>query len=288
VTTLLAPYCPFLADELHRNLTRSNESVHLADWPEPHPGAVDDQLESEMGVARQIVTLGRAARAEAKVKIRQPLSRALLRVPSSLSPEVVAEIADELNVKDVELVDDLSGLLEYAVVPNFRRLGPRLGDAMPAVKAALAASDGGAVRDAFATTGVFRVRAGDHEFELTAEDVEIRAAAHEHLTLAQSGDLAVALDTELDDDLRLEGIARELVHALNGHRKELGLQLSDRVRVTLHAAGPVAEAARRHGAVIAEEVLAVGWEVVPPGNDDAAFVPLELDSHAAAVRLDVA
>ncbi len=156
-TLLLAPFCPFLADEIHANLARSTESVHLADWPVADATAVDEALEAEVAAARLLVTLGRAARNEANLKVRQPLRRALVVVPDGqvLTSAIVAEVADELNVKQVEAVSDLEGLLDYTVVPNFRSLGPKVGKLMPAVKAALGAIEGATVRRALDDGGEF-------------------------------------------------------------------------------------------------------------------------------------
>jgi isoleucyl-tRNA synthetase len=277
VSELLAPFCPFLADEMHRNLdpAGNQESVHLADWPVVDAGARDAPLEAEMALARELVSLGRAARSEAKLKVRQPLRRALLLLPrdGQLSDGVAREVADALNVKQLERLSSLEGLLEYRIVPNFRRLGPRLGSQMAVVKDALATADADAVRGALEQSDRYELTLPDDTVvTLDTEDVEVRAESHEELALVQGGSVAVALDTHVDDELRLEGLARELIRSLNDTRKDLGFALSDRVRVTLAATGAVAEAARRHADHIAEEVLAVDFGVVKEGADDLELV----------------
>jgi isoleucyl-tRNA synthetase len=292
VTRLLAPFCPFLADEIHANLGRSSESVHLQDWPEADPALIDPALDADMEAARRLVTLGRAARTEAALKVRQPLRRAVVVIPggAELSEAVVAEVADELNVKEVEAVSDLEGLLDFTVVPNFRAMGPKVGKLMPAVKAALLAADGAEVKRALETAGSYALTLdGSDAVVLTGDDVEVRAAAHQELALAQEGAYAVALDTTLDDDLRLEGLARELVRALNDLRKTQGLELSDRVAVHLRAPGQVAEAARRHGDWIATEVLAVEWKVDDHDADvaDDGFTVITVDGTPVGVRVEV-
>jgi isoleucyl-tRNA synthetase len=293
VTLLLAPFCPFLADELHVNLSRSNESVHLADWPAVDDAAIDPELEAEMDTARRLVTLGRAARTEAGLKVRQPLRRAVVVIPggAELSAEVVAEVADELNVKRVEAVSDLEGLLDFTVVPNFRVLGPKVGKLIPAVKAALLAADGSEVKRALEADGAYPLALESGEsVDLTSDDVEVRAAAHQELALAQEGAYAVALDTTLDEDLRLEGLARELVRALNDLRKTVGLELSDRIAVELRATGAVAEAARRHGDSIAAEVLALDWKVDDAHDSSGTadgFTEISVDGTPVGVRLEV-
>ncbi|MDP1819535.1 MAG: isoleucine--tRNA ligase [Acidimicrobiales bacterium] len=259
VTTaeLLAPFCPFLADEMHGTLT-GRTSVHLADWPEPG-GWRDAELGGAMASARRLVALGRAARTDAKVRVRQPLSRALLLHPGDqLPPEVVDEIATELNVKVLEDVDTLSGLISWTVLPNFRRLGPRLGPKLGEVKAALAEADGTALQRQLEATGSIEVLGES----LTAEEVEVRASRHEAFALAEEAGWAVALDLELTDELRLEGLARELVRILNDLRKEQGFEIADRIAVKLDGSVRITEAIEAHGSWIAGEVLATDLQVV--------------------------
>ncbi|MEX0664611.1 MAG: isoleucine--tRNA ligase [Acidimicrobiia bacterium] len=269
VTKLLAPFCPFMADEVYGNLAGAGRSVHLADWPTVDEGAIDPALENAVAQARQVVTLGRAARAEARLKVRQPLPRALVLLPdhASLTEELKAEIADELNVKTVDVLDDLEGLLEFTVVPNFRTLGPRLGSRMPRAKELLSSAEGDSVRRALEADGCYRLDIDGETFELGPDDLDVRATAHDELVLVQESGVAVALDTTVDGALRREGTARELVRAINDHRKELGLELSDRIRVALHCSGELAEAALEHRDWIMAEVLAVTFDVIEDAGD---------------------
>jgi len=186
----------------------------------------------------------------------------LLSHHERLRSEIVSEIAAELNVKVLEIVETLEGLLDYNVVPNFGRLGPRLGKRMPMVKAALDAVDGAEVRRAFDAEGVWRLEVDGATVELGPDDVEIRAEQHEELALAQEGSRAVALDLTLDDALRAEGIARELVRVINDRRKADGFEIADRITAALHATGRVHDAAVVHRDWIAGEVLASSFEVV--------------------------
>jgi isoleucyl-tRNA synthetase len=274
---LLAPFCPFLADELYVALT-DEPSVHLSDWPAPS-GAHDAELSAQMAAARRLVALGRAARTDAKAKVRQPLSRALVLHPGiALGPDVVAEIATELNVKAVDDIDTLSGLMSWTIVPNFRTLGPRLGPRVNEVKAALAVADGSALQQQLEAEGSIEV-AGER---LTGDDVEVRAARHEAFGLAEEGGWAVALDLELDDRLRQEGLAREIVRALNDQRKEVGLALSDRIVVTIEADGPVADAVEAHRDYISTETLTVDLAVGPAGPEGRV---LTVDGHPVRVTI---
>jgi isoleucyl-tRNA synthetase len=211
-----------------------------------------------------LVSLGRAARADAKLGVRQPLPRAiaLLTAGEQLRDEVAQEIKDELNVKQLEVVESLEGLLSYRVVPNFKALGPRLGKRVPLLKALLEHVDGGEVRRAFDETGSFTLDVDGESVTLEPNDVEIRAEQHEDLTLAQDGPHAVALDLTLDDDLRAEGLAREIIRAVNDRRKANGFALADRITAVLRSTVRIADAAQRHSDWIAAEVLATRFDVV--------------------------
>jgi isoleucyl-tRNA synthetase len=216
-----------------------------------------------MELARQVASLGHAARSEARIKVRQPLPRAIVLLPpsTSLRDEVVAEVAAELNVKQVEVVTSLEGLLDYSVVPNFKALGPRLGKRLPRLRELLVGLDGADVRAALEADGAYTLDVDGDPVTLGPDDLQVRARQHENLTLAQDGALAVALDLTVDDELRAEGIARELVRMVNDRRKAAGLDLSDRIELRLSAGPQIAEAARRHGKWIADEVLAVDFNV---------------------------
>ena len=199
----------------------------------------------------------------------------------TLGGDVVAEVASELNVKVIDDVDTLSGLMSWTVVPNFRALGPRLGPRVNEVKAALAAADGSALQSRLEADGFIEV-AGER---LAADDVEVRATRHEAFALAEESGWAVALDLELDDDLRREGLARELVRSLNDLRKEIGLAVSDRVAVAVAADGPVADAVAHHRDYVAAEVLAVELTVEAPDSAPDGAHDLTVDGHPVRVTV---
>ncbi len=285
IARLLAPFCPFTSDALHQNLARTTESVHLADWPVADGTAVDTDLEAGMELARELVSLGLSARTESKLKVRQPLARAVALVPvgTTLDADIAAEIADALNVKSLETVTSLEGLLDYAVLPNFRTLGPKVGKLLPRVKDLLAGVDGGAVRAALERDGTFTLDVDGTPVILAEDDLQIRASSHEELALAQAGPLAVALDTTLDEALRREGLAREVVRALNDQRKAQGFEIADRVVVVLSAAGELGEAISQHRDWIAGEVLAT--ELRLGSNGDAGGVEVAIDGSPLGVGL---
>jgi len=276
---LLAPFCPFLADELHRCLT-GGRSVHVEDWPDAAPR--DALLTEQMETARRLVGLGRSARTDAGIPVRQPLRRALLLHPAlEMDQAVKAQILDELNVKALEDVSDLSDLMSWTVVPNFRALGPRLGARVGEVKAALATASGSELRSRLETDGFIEV-AGER---LGPDDVEIRAERHENFALAADGGWAVALDLELDDTLRDEGVARELARALNDIRKKIDLALTDRVLVAISGAGPrVGAALASHMEWIKAQVLATEIRLDIAG-DGAELEEIEVGGENLAVAV---
>ena len=287
VTQLLAPICPFTADALHQNLARTDQSVHLTDWPDFDAAAIDAELESEMALARALVSLGLAARAESKLKVRQPLPRAIALVAEdvTLGSATAAEIADALNVKTLETVTSLDGLLDYTVLPNFRALGPKVGSALPRVKELLAAVDGSAVRAALERDASFTLDVDGTAVVLTADDLQIRASSHEELALAQDGPLAVAIDTQIDETLRREGLAREVVRGLNDARKTARFAIADRIDVEIEASGEFLAAITEHASWIAGEVLAVTFVIGPIAGD---AITLGVDAHTLRVRLTIA
>ena len=272
---LLAPFCPFLADEVYVTLT-GEESVHLSDWPALAGAPPVDAMEA----ARRLVGLGRAARTDAGLGVRQPLRRALLLHPGAeLDDDLRAEIRDELNVKALEDVESLSDLMSWTVVPNFRALGPRLGRKVNDVKAALARADGADLRRALEADG-FVEAAGER---LGPGDVEVRAGSHDDFALSSDEGWAVALDLELDEPLEREGLARQLARDLNELRKRAGLALTDRVAVRLEAGPKVTAAVAAHQEWIAAQVLASELAVVADAGAGAA----NLEVAGEPVRADL-
>ena len=208
MSLLLAPLCPFVADTMWRALTGAgaDESVHLADWPAAGRRARSTAtLEAQMALARRLTSLGRAARSEAGVKVRQPLARALVFLPAD-APEILRDIvADELNVDEIDTADELSEVLQFELVPNFRTLGPRLGERVKEVKPALAALDGAAAA-AGARSGASHHRdARGEAVELSPDDVQLRVRGQQGFAVSREGGEVVALDLTLDDGLRKRG-----------------------------------------------------------------------------------
>ena len=282
LSLLLAPFCPFVADDMWRHLTGAPEddSVHLADWPEPGPVAVDPDLEAQMALARRLTSLGRAARSEASVKVRQPLARALVFLPAG-APSILTDIvADELNVDEVVLAAELGEVIGFELVPNFRTLGPRLGERGKEIKPALAALDGSAAAAALEDGRSITVTLAGEDFELTPDDVQLRVRPQPGFAVSREGGEVVALDLTVDNDLRKRGLAREIVRLVQDLRKTSGLDVSDRIR--LHVVG--LRVISEHFDFIAREVLAV--EIVArPGEGDGIVLDLDDELLDEPVRV---
>jgi isoleucyl-tRNA synthetase len=258
VAQLLAPFTPFLADEIYDNLDGAEPSVHLTDFPEP--GDRDRELEHAMGVARETVRLGLAARGQAKLKVRQPL-RAAVVVAAGAERAAIERLAptvlDELNVKELRYVSQADELGSYEVKPNYRALGPRFGRQMPQVAAAVAALDPAHVAGALRDGEGVGISVDGHDRELGPDDLLLAMRPLEGYQLEREGSHAVALELALDDQLRREGMAREVVHAVQSARKAAGLAVEDRIELTLGGDEELLGAAREHQDYVAGETLAV-------------------------------
>ena len=257
VSQLLAPFCPFLADEIYDNLDGAEPSVHLCDFPQP--GLRDAALEREMEVVRETVRLGMSARSQSRLKVRQPLREAAVVAagPERAAIErLEAVVREELNVKGIRYVAQADELGSYEVKPNYRALGPRFGKQMPQVAAAVAALDPAHVAAALRGDGQVAVNVGGDDHELSGEDLQLALQPLEGYQLEREGSHAVALELELDDELRREGLAREVVHAVQNARKAAGLAVEDRIELTLGGDAGLLDAARAFEPYVAGETLA--------------------------------
>jgi isoleucyl-tRNA synthetase len=223
VLRVMAPLMPFLSDHLWRNLADEGapDSVHLAGWPEQVAELRDEALVAEMAEVRHVVTLGHQARAQSGIKLRQPLRRLVVQGADGASSHA-EEIADELSVKEVEFGPVEA--TELRVKPNLPVLGPKLGKELGAVRAALEAGE-------FEELGDGRLRVDG--YELSPDEVLVERRGKEGWAVAGEHGLTVALDLALDPELELEGRVRDLIHRVNAMRKEAGLEVTDRIVLTL-------------------------------------------------------
>ena len=277
VTLLMAPIAPFITEKVWQTLVRPTEhdapmSVHLASYPAADAARTDADLAAQVALARRLVELGRAARAEAKVRTRQPLARALLgaRGWESLDSELRGHIADELNVLELTtLADGGAGLLSYSAKANFRSLGKRFAKDTPRVAAAVAAADAADLAAALSAGSAVVTVEGLGEVRLTPEDVVVTETPQEGWAVAREGE-TVALDLTVTPELTALGLAREVVRAVQDARKGAGLDVTDRIDLAITGDEETARAVRTHADMVAREVLAVSL------SDDLAAVP---DGH---------
>ncbi|MGH3798719.1 MAG: DUF5915 domain-containing protein, partial [Pseudonocardiaceae bacterium] len=258
VSQLLAPLCPMLADELYVGLT-STASVHLTDWPADRDRH-DPALAEAMASVRRLAALGRAARVEAGVKVRQPLPRALLIHPGAgFDVELLDELKAELNVKEIERIESSGEVTDWQCVPNFRALGPRLGAKMGSLRKELSESDGSQLKADMDRDGFIEV-GGER---LTPQEVEFRPVRRAGIALASDGEWATALDLTITAELLAEGAARDLIRSLNDFRKLEGFGISDKVNVVLDIPEPLKTEIGPHWDWVASEILAASLSFGP-------------------------
>jgi isoleucyl-tRNA synthetase len=293
---VLAPYTPFVADSMYRNLVSPlrerglevADSVHLCDWPQYSAADEDEELDASMELVIRAVSMGRALRTAHSLKVRQPLAAIHLvtrdaRARRSLEP-FVDQIRDELNVKEVRFDDRESELVDHVVKPNFKSLGPRFGRDVQKVARAvaelpleevLAVEDGG--EHAMDVDGI--------RLSLTAEDVIVERREKAGLFAECSGPLTVALDHELTPELVEEGLAREFVNRVQNLRKEAALHVSDRVLVRYHSPAPeVGRAVEHHTETIRSETLA--QELVCAAAPPEGVAPTDLNGHVVHISVE--
>ncbi|MEM8883079.1 MAG: isoleucine--tRNA ligase [Planctomycetota bacterium] len=280
---LVAPFTPFLAEELHQRLGCAGDSVHLCDYPEPREDRRNDALRESMGLVRNLVALGLSVRATEKIKVRQPLPEAVVVLHDPSPVRGYEEmIREELNVKRVELSTEPEKYVTFEIVPNFRALGPKLGKRMPMCKQALSAADGSSLYEKLEHDGCFDVELPDGDtVRLTHDEVEIRLQAREGFAAASEGGMVIVLDARIDEALRHEGLAREVVNRLQNARKKLDLAYEARIEIRYEADDELAAAIAAHRDAIAGETLARALEA-------GAASEHEVDVEGMAFRFDIA
>jgi len=285
---VLAPFMPFVTETVYQRLVRPVDaqapaSVHFCDYPQSLPTSIDPELEARMQLARDVVALGRKLREEQRIKVRQPLRRLTVvhRDPQlrAMALGSQALIQDELNIKSLHVEADESSFTSITVKPNFKTLGKRCGPKLKTIGAELAK---------WGFDEVARLESGG-QIEVSGEaislaDVVLQRSALGGAVVATNGDLTVVLDTQLDPALKREGIAREFVSVLQNARKQAGLEVSDRIRVSWSSAEPeVREALAEHAAIVAREVLAAHF-----GEGTSTSDTCRLNEHDVGYGIDKA
>jgi isoleucyl-tRNA synthetase len=285
LTRLLAPFVPFVTERVWGALFAAEpgnpESVHLSAWPTADPVVVDAELSRQVALVRHLVELGRAARADAKVKTRQPLSSALISAPGwgAVPDQLRAEVRDELNVMDLAKLSDAGELVELSVKANYRELGKVFGkrtqDVATAISAA-AKADVEAFVDRY-RTGTMTVELDGETLPIAGEMVVVAETPRSGWAVASSGANTVALDLELTHELRQLGLLRDIVRLIQEARKNAGLEVTDRIELWWRVGGhpEPAQALRSHEETLAAEVLASAVHEGEP--DGEAFATADQD-----------
>lgn len=270
---LIAPFTPFVAETLWRNLagvfgSRAVESVHLCDYPTADGSVVDQQLSQRMELLRDIASLGRSARMDNKLKVRQPLAKVEVVLSDNTHQPWLEEhdalLRDELNVKAIDYAKDATRYITYLVQPNFKRLGPRIGRLLPAVKQYLGRADGGVLLDQLNASGSVTFEVDGQSVRLDGEDIQVRLEAKPGWAAAQGPGRVVILSTELTPALVREGYANDLVRLIQERRKDLDLAYVDRIDVAIVSeSADVQAAVRENREHLAAETLAATIGAAP-------------------------
>ena len=261
---LIAPFMPFLSETIHQNIRNAvpgqPESVHLTSWPELNSEYLDDTLVAEMDVVQQVVGLGRTCREDSRVRVRQPLSKLLISVPDEFSGQAVkkheAQILEELNIKAVEFIQPDAELVAYSCKPNFPSLGKKFGKLMPAIKNAIADADSSWIAEQVAKGESFELAVNGETLSIEADDIQVQSESAAGYTSAQNQGFVVALDTSLSEELKTEGLAREIVRTIQDARKTAGLNISDRIKLEIVGDETVGKAIDEYRDYICSETLA--------------------------------
>ncbi len=293
VAKLIAPAMPFLAEELYQNLVRSvdetaPESVHLAEWPAVMEEFIDESLNRDMNLVMKVVSLGHSARQKANRKVRQPLAAAAFSVGTASERKALMSnmdvIADELNVKEVRLLDSATEAVSHTVKPFSKQLGQKYGNKFPAIQKAILSMNAEEVAAAFMAGKTLAVKVGDETFDIVSEEVEVKAQAKAGFSVAEDGAYVAALVTELTPELIAEGLAREFIRRAQDLRKTADLAVADRIELYVEASASLKSAIQKHEEYIKSETLAVKLTfATPPAN--ASVVEDEFEGEKVKVGL---
>jgi isoleucyl-tRNA synthetase len=269
ISRALAPVIPFLTEHIYQNLVRSvfpqaRESIHHTIWPEADLEVIDQKLIDQMKLARDTASQGLSARSDAGIKVRQPLAQVLVHVKegrAELDPELVEIVKDELNIKELEFIQDASSLIQYSVLPDNKKLGPKYGSDFPKVKEALTKMDPNQVAELVNSGQEVSTAAG---YVLLPEEIMVSTSAAEGYATVDSSYLTVAIDTEITPELQQEGLAREMVRRIQDFRKQADFDIADRIRLVYQASPGLKAAIVSHRSYIMDETLAVEMEEGEP------------------------
>jgi isoleucyl-tRNA synthetase len=270
---LLGPFIPFMTETIYQNLVRAvqpdaYESVHHTAWPQADPSTVDEPLLEQMALARQVASLGLSARNGAGLKVRQPLAKVMVYAGDAarrtLRDELVDIVTDELNVKAFEFVEDARQLVTYRILPDNKLLGPKFGARFPALRNALAAADPYKVAGSVAAGLPLSLEVDGEMVELAPEEILVSTQPAAGLAVAADKLATVAVDATVTPELRLEGLAREVVRRVQAMRKDAGFDIADRISTYYVASGELAQVFSAWGDYVKAETLTTNLVAAPP------------------------
>ena len=284
IAHLMSPIAPFYADELFKELnavtTKSKfESVHLSEFPKSDESAIDSMLEERMSIAQSVSSMVLSLRRKENIKVRQPLNKMLIPVLDDAFQQKVESVKDiiltEVNVKKIEFITDTSGIMTKKIKPNFKILGPKVGGAMKSVAAKIGEMTQEEIQ-LFEQQGKFTIHADNKEIELNLVDAEIISEDIQGWQVAHNGKLTVALDISLNDELRQEGIAREIVNRIQNIRKDKGFEVTDKISVQIQKHDLLNQSISKNKDYICNEILANTLELVDKvENSDASIIEVD-------------
>ena len=289
VTMLMAPIAPFYADMLYRDLTGSDTSVHLAAYPKADEAAIDSKLEKRMAIAQQITSMVLSLRRKKNLKVKQPLTAIMIPVLDEAQKQDIEAVADlimsEVNVKGINYVGGDAGILVKRIKPDFKKLGPKFGKNMKAAAQALTSLEQSQIAQ-FEKDGKIALTLNGEEAVVQLADVEVISEDIPGWLVANDGNITVALDITITDDLRKEGIARELVNRIQNVRKSKDFNITDRIVVKITPDEHVNDAVAQFKDYIAKQVLAVAIELAPVEGTDV--IALDMDDYELKITVDKA
>ena len=264
VAKLMSPIAPFYADELYTDLNKvtrkeADQSVHLVDFPKYDEALIDKELEEKMDIAQRASSMILALRRKEKLKVRQPLARIMVPVLNPHFREQFEAVANiilaEVNVKEVEFLTDTEGVIKKKIKPNFKTLGPKYGKIMKQIAATVNQFDQATISN-IETTGEYELTVGDEKVVLTLEDVEIQTEDIPGWTVATEGHMTIALDINVTEELKQEGIAREFINKIQNLRKESDFEVTDRIQIVIEKNDAFNDAIENHREYICVQTLA--------------------------------
>ncbi|MBD3298177.1 MAG: isoleucine--tRNA ligase [candidate division Zixibacteria bacterium] len=296
IARLAAPAAPFFAEHVYQRLMGEQkgefpDSVHLSDFPTVDAAAIDTELESHMDAAQRIVSLGRAARAKARQKVRQPLASVAIVLPGEWNANEISGmnelIKSELNVKAIDVLPSADGFVTLSVKPNFAELGRRLGPQVKELQTALSGWTTGEV-DSYRRTQAATVDLNGTRVDLGPGDLIVDTTGPDGYFVESDGRLIVGIDARVTDELRTEGFARELVNRVQNQRKKMGLAVTDRIRLTVHCSPTLNDALSRHTDRIKNDTLAVNFTLRENTEQADVGETVDLNGEAATIIIETA